>query len=303
MARVITISASEPAAALAQALHDGLADLERDCGVAVRLEVDRAHGPAVLRCRFEPVSAAAGTRAADVARCLDRLACALAGFVVGHMEPALLKRLLAQGYAELREDGEAILAAARRQLAGTGSSPLPPPESRRDFLRRRIRRYLEEDAERLDIDGLLIFRLGEYLEELEAVLDRAVEDVLLEREYREFVRLLRHFVEIQEPRPDLIHVMIGAEGGLCFVDGEGRRVTHDEVAALDTAASTSPAGDTGDLLLSALVAIAPQRVLLHDPRGLCSDDVTGTLRGVFPQRVHLCRGCRLCDRGAGRRDG
>src|SRR5690606_11922164 len=131
--------------------------------------------------------------------------------------------------------------------------------------------------ERLHLDGLLTFRMGDYLDELEAVLDQAVEDVLIEREYRDFVLLLRYFVEVQEPRLDLVHVVIRSEGGLAFLDGDGRRVAHDEVAALDLDGSAGV--DHGDVLISALVAIAPRRVLIHDPRGRCSRDVTDTLRG------------------------
>ncbi|HEX6989653.1 MAG TPA: putative sporulation protein YtxC [Bacillota bacterium] len=301
MAKVITISASEPAAELERALQKGMADLRRDCGVAVDVEVDRAADPAVLRCRFEAVDRGAALR---FDRCRERLAHVLAGFVIDHMEPALLKRLLQQGYAGLRQDGETILAVARRQLAGAEQGPLPPPESRRLYLQQHILRYLEESDERLHIDGLLTFRMGDYLEELEAVLDRAVEDVLIEREFREFVALLRCFVEVQEPRLDLVHVLIGGDGRFTLMDGDGRRVAHDESPPVDDESLyDSLKADGGDLLISALVAVAPRRVLLHDPGGLCTDDVTGTLRGVFPQRVHLCRGCRLCRRGAGRRDG
>jgi len=285
---VITLSASEPAQVLVQALRRGFADLERDHGLRLQVEVERAADPAVLRCRFETAAGAAGAGrdAVDLDACRRRLAGVLADFVLERMEPALLRRLLAQGYGDLHGEGERILAAAQRQLAGVEPSPLPPPAARREYLQRRISGYLEEDRH-LHLDGLLTFRMGDYLDDLEAALDRAVEDVLIEREYREFLHLLRYFVETHEPRLDLVHVLIHGDGGFDFIDGDGRYLPHEE---------------DDDMLVSALVALAPRRVLVHDPHLRAAGDVTATLRGVFPHRVHLCRGCRICRRGAGRQD-
>ncbi|REJ32755.1 MAG: hypothetical protein DIU84_09675, partial [Bacillota bacterium] len=57
---VITLSASEPAQVLVQALRRGFADLERDHGLHLQVEVERAADPAVRRRRFAPAGGAAG---------------------------------------------------------------------------------------------------------------------------------------------------------------------------------------------------------------------------------------------------
>lgn len=286
---MITISTSEPAAVLERALSEGLASLEQECGVQVRLEVDRADDPGILRCRFEMPAGAA-----DLDRCRRRLADVLAAFVVDRMEPSLLNRLMKQGYADLQEDRAVILAAAQRQLSGADPGPLPPPEARKGYVRERILRYLEE-SDRLHIDGLLTFRMNDYLDELEGALDRAVEDLLMEREQREFVALLRYFVDLQEPRVDIVHVVMRAGGGFRLIDDEGRSLSNDDLAVLDVG-PPEVGFDDGDLIISALVAIAPRQVLIHDPHGACETEVTDTLRSVFPRRVYVCEGCSLCDR-------
>jgi hypothetical protein len=50
-----------------------------------------------------------------------------------------------------------------------------------------------------------------------------------------------------------------------------------------------------DLLISALITIAPARIVLHfqDER-----NVIGTIQDVFIERVALCQGCSLCKPGA-----
>ena len=52
----------------------------------------------------------------------------------------------------------------------------------------------------INIDGFINFRLQDYIEDLNKVIEQAVDELLLEKEYQEFIMLLKYFVDIQEPR-------------------------------------------------------------------------------------------------------
>ena len=54
-----------------------------------------------------------------------------------------------------------------------------------------------------------------------------MDDLLIEKEYGEFIRLLRYFVEIQEPKVDEIHVVVGEDNRYVLLDSSLRIINND----------------------------------------------------------------------------
>lgn len=156
----------------------------------------------------------------------------------------------------------------------------------------RIRSYLET-ADELVLEGFLIFRLKDYVEELEDMVDRAVDDFLMEREYREFIRLLRCFVEAQEPRLDEVHVLLNAKGTFRLVDGRLNSVGSDHLEDLVVEMMEKEV-NYEDLLVSALISIVPNRIRIHCRSESRADENIETVMSVFGSRVSFCPGCDLC---------
>ncbi|MHB8916637.1 MAG: sporulation protein YtxC, partial [Desulfocucumaceae bacterium] len=69
------------------------------------------------------------------------------------------------------------------------------------------------------IEGFIRFRLKEYIKELQEAADKAVDDFLMDREYKEFIQLLRYFVDIQDSRTDMVNVVMKANGVFRLYDG------------------------------------------------------------------------------------
>jgi hypothetical protein len=51
----------------------------------------------------------------------------------------------------------------------------------------------------------------------------------MEREYKEFIRLLRYFVDIQDPKFDTIHVIVGFDGKYALFDENRREICFWQV--------------------------------------------------------------------------
>ena len=49
--------------------------------------------------------------------------------------------------------------------------------------------------------------MKDYVSELEDTIEQGGGEYLMEREYNEFIKLLRYFVEIQEPKVDTVNVL------------------------------------------------------------------------------------------------
>ncbi len=282
-----------------------------------RLEIREARrGPLVfLGCHLEPAAGAAAV-GTDFRQAVAQ---ALARWIVERRERALLQRLIGTHYAYFTADErENILSLAVRQLgSGAGAegvqgrrppapagelaerAPSPAAVRRRARVLQRVVEYLERQ-DTLVVDGFVTFRLKDYVDELVTAVDRAVDDFLMEREYREFVGLLRHVVDSQLERPPVTHCVFDGSGGFQLQDEQGQAVAAD---FLDEVGPEAALRDVGveDLLVSALITVAPRAVRLHVPEEAAvalSQDALGTLEAVFPRAVSVCPGCARCGRRA-----
>ena len=74
-----------------------------------------------------------------------------------------------------------------------------------------IKEYVKENKAMI-LDGFVYFRLKAYLEYLDEVVDSGVNQFVIEKEYREFISLLRVYVESKVPEYNLLH--------LIYINGE-----------------------------------------------------------------------------------
>ncbi len=278
--------------AFRQALNAALSPLTPH---GVRLDAeDVERGDLVfLACRLErecPAAVAAQWRGA--------LAAVLVSWIVERREPALLQRLVAGRYSYFSPEESATivgLAASALGEADTGHGS----ERRRGHILERLLDYLERHST-LVLDGFVTFRLKEYMDELATAVDRAVEDFLLEREYREFIELLRHVVQSQADRPPQVHCLFEPACSFRLEDAAGQPVAADLPEDLGPEATAHEVG-LEDLLVSALITVAPEALCLHVPDDagvVLSPEALDTLQEVFTGAVSVCRGCARCVRHA-----
>lgn len=152
--------------------------------------------------------------------------------------------------------------------------------------------YLENNDD-LIIEGFIKFRLKEYLNDLEDVVNKAVDDFLMEKEYNEFIRLLRYFVDIQDPRIDLVHVLLKPSGLFTLYDGNENVISNEYLEGLIVDLPTDEI-NYDDLLISALITIAPKRIILHAVKCKQTKNTVTTIQNVFGERVIVCEGCPKC---------
>ncbi|MDD2554629.1 MAG: putative sporulation protein YtxC [Desulfotomaculaceae bacterium] len=223
------------------------------------------------------------------------LADSISDIILNHWEDILLKDIIRENYYYFEEDDkELIYHYALQHINREG-------QNSRDTLYwlRRKSRILEklldflQNNNRIIIEGFIRFRLKEYIGELKEAADRAVDDFLIEREYREFIHLLKYFVEIQESKIDSVHVLIRGGGVFKLFDDsmEPVRSYYLEGYIVDL---TDNEINYEDLLISALITIAPKEITLHYKNKNSFSAPLDTIKNVFTGRVKECRGCKLC---------
>lgn len=288
----ITIGTAEGIDAIHQRLSSEFRYLQQE-GVHVRIGQHHRGSLQFLNCALEEESSPAGTGL--LVR--HTVAHALSDHIVEQCEGELIRKIIDSAYHYFTpEEQDQILSYTDRTLNGPPGSSPRLKVGRKSQILHRLRDYLDGSDE-LVLEGFLTFRLRDYVEELEDAVDRAVDDFLMEREYLEFVRLLQYFVEVQEPRIDKVQVVMRPGGLFRLLDESGIAVRSEHLEEFMVEMVESEV-NWEDLLVSALITLAPNSILIHGAALATWDDSLETIKRVFGDRVILCENCPLCAGGA-----
>lgn len=255
----------------------------KDKGATIRMEESPAGGLTFLACcvsgteHMEPIFR-------------QQIAGVITDLIVNKWQKKLLEDIIRINYYYFDDDEKnTIYNYAQKKLNFNEKSQ----EKNKYWILQKLTEYLSSNTD-LVIDGFVRFRLKEYVNSLYDVADQAVDEFLSEREYNEFIELLKYFVEIQEPRVDLVNVVLCSDGVFKLFDDKGQVINsdylHDFMMDL-----TDNEINYEDLLISALITIAPRQIKFHPGKGKMPTGTMDTISKVFSGRVSKCDGCSLCN--------
>ncbi|HHV94408.1 MAG TPA: hypothetical protein GXX47_07755 [Firmicutes bacterium] len=265
-------------------LQEDLAHLDPEDAPQIRCSV--ADRQTIITCRFADAEPARNVQ-------IYYIASSLTDLIVSHYEQGILRRLIRKDHASApRDELEAILKETLEMLAGR--SPAKSADNIRLQTKADIMYTLLDylSAEKLLIlEGFVRFRLWKYRNNLRRLIGTAAESVRRKRAHREFVALLKNFVELQPPQTDIVHVIV-RPNGLYQILNRDFSAIETEYLQGHMAGLIEHELDVEDLLISALLNIAPLRIRLHFPRKW---PVTDAVETIFAGRAAYCTGCRYCE--------
>ncbi len=224
------------------------------------------------------------------------IANAVSEAIVTEWEEELLEEIILENYYYFNNDERRTIYDYAFRNLNNGCSTASEVElykiNRKVQILQKLQEYLALNNQ-LVVDGFIKFRLKEYVNQLEESVERAVDDFIMEREYKEFIRLLKYFVDAQEPRIDLVHVTMTVADAFLIRDKELKIIESDDLEGLMLDQQSSEI-NYEDLLVSALITLAPREVVLHFQDNGEYLNTVNTLKSVFGARVRLCQGCELC---------
>lgn len=219
----------------------------------------------------------------------------ISDFIINYWEQRILNKITRDNFYFLtKEEVENVVNKARKILESTSQ----PDElflyrlNRKSKILHEILDYLSLNTN-INIDGFINFRLHDYVDDLYNILQQAVDEFMLEKEYREFILLLKYFVEIQEPKVEKIHVFLMADGYFQLLDDDNKAYNQQcfEGCIIDMADKEI---NYEDLLISTLITIAPKKIILHIPDSSKVKNMLDTIEAVFDKQVVRCNGCPQC---------
>nr|WP_236838609.1 putative sporulation protein YtxC [Caldalkalibacillus salinus] len=147
------------------------------------------------------------------------------------------------------------------------------------------------DGDPFNLEGILRFRLTEYTEDLCQTIEYAINELVVEQDYREFIHILRQFLTAQNPKIAFIHLYHVEDKQFIFYNEEGVPLTEETINGI-LENWVDPSVHHDDIMMSTLISIAPKRLIVHTHQP--QHNIVQTLKHIFQHRMSICTKCQDC---------
>lgn len=132
--------------------------------------------------------------------------------------------------------------------------------------------YFREN-EHLQLEGYMRFRMKDCRREWERCVLKAADELLLDAEYMELMRVLAAFMKLRSPKAGDIYLILNPDGSCTFTDDRDIRIDYERC--------------TGDGIMSVLVGLAPESITVYDLSGGRCATLFDDLQRIFEGRVRF----------------
>ncbi|MFD2671335.1 sporulation protein YtxC [Marinicrinis sediminis] len=271
---VFTGQGTEEAAAFATALKSEVAPVYTEEAVVISLqsymdrrEVHVSYKPELLACDLkEPLSRAS------------------ASFMIGHCEHAFIESLIQRICQEKRSEERVKMADYTKQLM--------EEEDEEGGYACRVKRLSQEILPHLTLEGqlnligLFRFRLHGYQNELRELAEFAIDEYVMERQYQDFIHLLKYFVYVQETKVPYVHLVHKGDYEFVLLDEQLQPIKSKQMESVVVEMLDQDL-NYEDMIVSTLIHVSPKKIYIHTEEPELQ--VIRTIEQIFESRTHICR--------------
>lgn len=154
-------------------------------------------------------------------------------------------------------------------------------------------RYLHEQHS-IVLNGFINFRLYEYHNKLDYILNACINRYLIEREYLEFISILKLYINSNVPHIENIN-LVYLKNKAILLDDEKKNIDIKSSDSFHAKFLSDITFSDNDYVLNYLLNALPAHLTIHLPSEQClHDDFINTLKLIFENRVSICTNCNLC---------
>jgi putative sporulation protein YtxC len=224
---------------------------------------------------------------------------AIADFIIAEMEYAILASIIRR---KCRNHTAADLAAIERycydmingkEWEGLGSKFLDADRRRRqNKIAADTEQFLQEHTD-VHLGGLTTFRLHAYRQELAEIVDYALDEYVLDKQYQEFISLLKYFVFLQDTKTPMVHLLHKGGHEFMLLDERFEPLDHAPPSDRIVAEMLETEMNIEDMVVSSLISVSPEKITIHTRQA--DTQVIRTIETIFDQRVTICEHCAGCN--------
>ena len=163
------------------------------------------------------------------------------------------------------------------------------PKTREQIIQEAILSYIQEDKSMI-LEGFVNFRLREYMSYLDNNIDTAVNQFVIEKEYNEFINLLKIYIESKLPECGILH-LIYINGESLLLD-ENKNIVSVSENILNSKYLSDISFSSNDFALNTILTLLPAKIEIHLIGE--EDEFISTIKQIFEGRVSVCKDCNIC---------
>lgn len=156
----------------------------------------------------------------------------------------------------------------------------------------KIQSCIEENRE-ININGFITFRMRELRQDIEDIIEKVVEGYMVEKEYKEFIRLLKYFVDIQESKIEKVNIYVLEDSKYKITNGYDEDIFTSFLKDLSECKLGIDA-NVEDIIISGLITNAPKSINIYGKEACKNKEFVETIINVFGDRVRICSENQMC---------
>lgn len=227
-------------------------------------------------------------RGNDNKKFIHEISCILPCLVLDELEEKFLKNIIQKNYFYFNSnEREHILEICFDTFSNDFNTYF---DKRYNCLINNFEGYLM-DNKSIVLSGFINFRLKNYMSILEDVVDEAVNAFVIEKEYFEFVSLLKMYINSQSTNCELVHLVYNNENSVLL--DENKKVINISDDIFKAKYLSDISFSSNDYALNSLLTLLPKKIYVHLIDN-CVDEFIHTIGLIFENRVEICTDCNIC---------
>lgn len=214
------------------------------------------------------------------------LSFAISKAIISYYESGLIKQFINRDYFYFDKCDKKVIFDEYKILAKKFSKA--EYEEKTNIISKPLIDYLKTNKS-IIVEGFINFRLPDYMNLIDDYVQEAVNQFILDKEYFEFVNLLKAYVDSKVPNDKVVNlVYVNSEAILLSDNGDIIKLdSFDSIYLSDITFSNN------DYVLNTLVGLLPSKIILHliTPQ----DNFIDTIKLIFDNKVTECPNCEMCN--------
>lgn len=219
---------------------------------------------------------------------IHELSCILSCLIIDEIEENLLKKIINQNYFYFEAlEKKKILNMCFEIFTDDFNKYF---DTKYSNLIKSFSSYLS-DNKSIILFGFINFRIKDYIKILENVVDEAVNSFVIEKEYFEFVSLLKLYISSQPSNFDIVHLIYTNENSILLDSDKNIINVSDDIFKAKYLSDIT--FSSNDYALNGLLTLIPKKIYIHLIDNSV-DEFIHTLSLIFEDRVEICSDCNIC---------
>lgn len=158
-----------------------------------------------------------------------------------------------------------------------------------EILYQEVEKYIQENS-KIVLEGIVNFRIQSYIKLLDEITDMSVNQYIIEKEYNEFINLLKTYINNTTAGIERLHLIY--ENGESILLDENKNIISMTDNIFNAKYLSDISFSSNDFALNTLLNLLPERLDIHIID--IEDEFIETLKLIFEDRINICKECNIC---------